>query len=750
MVSARLVSLALRLALLSLPCWSAMASAQSGTQVPIVINSPQSARAGDIVGFQGAYFGDHPTAQLEGTQGGPALQLEAVNSFGEVWAAFRLPANANGPLVVRLGNAHGLSTAVKLNAASGFHLDALQLAALGRFRVFGRNLLLPGYVPTVKVNGRSAILDLAGSNEHMLVATAPAQLGAQAALEVTVDNGNGTGASPLDRPLSGLGGNGSDPLALGVGWGNAFSTIAGKTMLADRDARLAHRLQCNGYDDDTQALQEAINLAGSTGGAVVLLPAGTCRLKGSVTLQSNVVLQGAGKARTVLVYESSYPLLGRAISLAGLRDLSLRNGLSGMAASSVESALLQNSERVFFQNVGFDLNGGIQMFLTGNRNFVIEHCEFLQPKNPRDNGPFVLSDSAGLVFTHNQIVFANGAPTFGRVHDAYIGENHFSRDVRGNLDSKGVIHSLTLDFAYRVAILNNLFDVLGGPVTNKVRNDGEAILSEGGALNRSENTGYVKSASAFTLYDPDVRHRMQHFAPSAIPENYGVAIVGGTGNGQARRLVSYSSGTLGVERAWDIVPDSSSRYVSFIWGLEKAIIKGNHLSQNPRGIWLYQSVVRDVDILSNTIEEGGGIYLRSAQNLREQLFTPLYGVKVADNRITNTSSEWPSYIHLAFVRMDEQAFGLGATGVEIRNNTLLANQPNLSLREEESGGVEGFVVRARFEGDTQAKSKNQVRMLGTVLQDNHCSACNIGVLVREGAVATVQDGNSNSAAEQPK
>lgn len=732
-IAGRLLACLAFLLLVSAPAWSA-----PETDFPIVINSAQSARPGDIVGFQGEHFGDAPIAMLQASEGGTVTPLERVNTFEGIWASFRLPANASGALVVRVGNGAGLSAPVKLNAATPYHLDTLQLTAQGRFRIFGRNLLQPGFVPAVKVDGWPAAVDMAASDENMLVVVAPAQLANRQSVELSVDNGNGTGAGLLERPISTVTGSGKDPFALGVGWANAFMAIAGKTLLAQSDARLPHPLQCDGTHDDSQGLQEAINLAHALGGALVQLPQGSCRIASSVQLKSNVVLQGAGKTRTVITYEASYPLLGRGISLAGLRDFSLRN-----VAGGIESALLQNSERVFFQNVAFEINGGIQMFLNDNTHFLIDHCEFIQPQNARGNGPLGLSATGGLVFTHNRVVFANGSPSFGRVHDAYIADNHISRDARGNQNASGVIHSLTLDFAHRVAVVNNVLDVIGGPIVNKRRNDGETILTEGGGGNRTENMGYVKAATPLTLSDPDVTHKVHPFGPGEIPENYAVAVVGGKGAGQARRVVAYSSNTLSVDKPWDIVPDSSSRYATFAWGLEKALIKGNTLSQNSRGIWLYQTALRDVDVISNTISEGGGIYLRTAQNLKDRLFTPMYGVKIAGNSVSNTTGEWPSYINLTFVRMDEPAFGLGAIGVDIRDNTLRANRANISLSEEESGGVEGFVARARFEGDSQGRSKNQVRLLGTVFQNNVCIGCNIGTVVREGAAGTVQDGNSN-------
>lgn len=60
-----------------------------------------------------------------------------------------------------------------------------------------------------------------------------------------------------------------------------------------------------------------------------------------------------------------------------------------------------------------------------------------------------------------------------------------------------------MDFAYRIAVVGNTFDVLGGPITNKTRNDGETLLTEGGAGSRTENLGTVATATLSTLTDPD-------------------------------------------------------------------------------------------------------------------------------------------------------------------------------------------------------------------------------------------------------
>ena len=394
------------------------------------------------------------------------------------------------------------------------------------------------------------------------------------------------------------------------GWAAGFAGIASRVFNATSDSRLKSKVACNEVADDTATIQSAIDLIAATGGGVMQFPPGTCRLAGSLILKSGVVLQGAGKDRTVIKYEGNYPLWGREVDLSGVRELTLMN-----KRGRIESPLLQNSTRVFFQNVKFALNGGIQMFLTDNRNFIVSGSDFIQPKNPEDSGPYTMGGCSGLTFKGNTTTFANGAPTFTRVHDAYFANNRFTRDARDNQNSKGVIHSFTMDFAHRIAIVNNTFDVFGGPISNKDRNDGETMLTEGGGGQRTENLGVAANATATTLSDPGNNINVMPFSAGNIPENYGVAIVGGKGAGQSRRVTAYSAGTLSVDKAWVVVPDSTSHYATFVWGLEKSLIKGNTLSQNPRGIWLYQTAVREVDIIGNKISEGGGIYLRSAQKL---------------------------------------------------------------------------------------------------------------------------------------
>lgn len=711
--------------------------AQAASKKPVILNFPLSIRPGDIVGLQGENFGDDPTVMLTVTDSNASVisttTLPLFNKFGNNWVSARVPESVSGGLSLTINNGFANSSPIKLNAARAYHLDTMQLVPGGAFRIFGRNLLLPGFSPTVSVDGLPAKIDLTTSDEDMLQAYAPMGLKSTVNVVIKVDNGNGTGTSQLDRKIEVVNGLSGDPFSLGVGWAAGFSKLAGNTIDLSKISVLAKKALCDGLTDDTAAIRSAIDLAARSGGGVVQLPEGNCRLVGSVKLNSRVVIQGRGKDKTLLRFDSDYALLGKGVDLAGLRNLALLG-----TGSAREGPLITNSTRVFIQNVRFELGGTLHMFLSGNTNFVVTGSDFIQLKNPAQHGVYTLNTNGGLVFSGNTTVFAHGSCSFIGVHDSYIANNHFSRDATNNQDTSDVIHTLVLDFAHRVAVIGNIFDVIGGPITNKKRNDGETILTEGGGPNRTESLGSVTGSTELTLEDSKNIIKLPAHVSGAIPENFGVAIVGGRGAGQTRRVIGYSGGVMTVDRVWDVIPDATSRYATAVWGLEKSLIKNNVLNQNPTGILFYRAAVREVDIVGNNINEGGGIDIRSFQNIKDRWFSPIYGIRVADNRIVNTSGNWGSYINVLFDERDPPDFGYGTIGIEVRNNVLIANSENV---DNPGGDKEGFFNLMHFEDVPTISPVNQVRLLGTLLQGNTCIKCYPGFKVRVGAKGTVLEGN---------
>ncbi len=618
-----------------------------------------------------------------------------------------------------------------MNSAVPKHLDATQIVPGGRFRILGVNLVAPGRTPSVTVGGLPATVNLSASNAYLLAVTAPASLAAGRDVVVQVSNGNGAAPARLANKVTVTAGSG-DPLNLGVGWGAGFTFT--KHVVSARAA-------CNGVTDDSWAIESAVIQASKDGGGVVQLPSGVCRIKSTVDLASRVILKGMGQNSTTLRYEGNYPIYAYGFDLVGLQDLKLLN-----VGSVQEGAIWQHNTRSLIQRVTIAMGVSRQWYMTFNRDFIFDSNIVTQTGSYNQQNPYLFNYSAGLLFSHNHSTNSAGSPTFQFMRDSLIWNNQFTRDA-GSQNENPVVahHGFVADFSIRVSLLYNTFDVINGPVLNKLRNDGETILVEGGGGFRTENLGSVKAATATTLTDRGNAINVDPFGAGSIPESYAVAIVAGKGAGQRRRVVGYANGTLTVDAPWDVVPDTTSRYSTFVWALKDAILFSNTLTDNPRGIWLYSSV-EGIVIAGNTISQGGGIFLRSYQNLALKMMIIQDDVLIRNNTVQNSTGRWMSYINVAAVSSDTQPFGTNDINIEVRGNRLVANTPNVSSNIEDRAGQEGYSALLYIEpggGQTNAAIPN---VLGTVLQGNTCQNCAHAFTIGTGDYGTAVVGNQPAIA----
>jgi hypothetical protein len=234
-------------------------------------------------------------------------------------------------------------------------------------------------------------------------------------------------------------------------------------------------------------------------------------------------------------------------------------------------------------------------------------------------------------------------------------------------------------------------------------------------------------------------------------------VVGGTGTGQTRRVTQVVGHTLTIDPPWTVVPDSTSRYATFVTGLEYARIARNRLVDNSRGIWLYQAAVRAVEVENNTLTRNGGIYLRAWQHIEpgvSKMFDPLYDVRIAGNVIVNEAQTNTSSFTALFVRHDSIDFGVAMLGVEFSGNTLTCNTPPFTTTlSDQSSLREGYRVAVSFE-NVSAPSARLPWVLSPVLEDNRSTACptpiflgtGVGGAVISGFVGT---GNTSVWANEP-
>ena len=703
---------------------AASAAAVAAGVKPVVFNFPQSAKGGDIIYLQGANFGASAEVLLDAAAGAGSGSL-TVLSRNENWLAVKLPAVADGtPLIVRVKNGSVLSDPVGLNRSRPYHLDTVSIVPGGTFRIFGRNLLSAKGTPSVTVDGIAAQVDRSQSDETMLMVRAPVNAARTYTAVVKVDNGNGTGAGTLDRVVEVLWNNPATlPYGGSAGWTNDFSRLAARVV----------PVACNGASV-SDAVNQAIRQLASAGGGTVRLGAGRCLVGATIDFATNVVLEGSGQDATTLVYQQNYPFYAQNIHHTGVRNLTLTNG-----GTAQEGPVIKNNQMVVMQNVTFNFGRQKQTFFDANRNIWVSGCKFNQADSINQQSPYLFSGAKGLIFENNATTFMMGASAFERVADSYIGNNSFTR-MAGRQNEPGTLHMLTVDFAHHLSIVGNRFATDGGAITNRSRNDGESILTEGGGGVRTETLGTVQWAGTNYIHDDGLTIRTYPpYWDGSWPSNgnYGIAIVAGKGMGQTRNLVAYAKGTAAVERPWDVIPDASSKYAIFLWGMDRTLIKNNSFTNMPRGIWLYQAAIRDVDIIGNSFSESGGIYLRSYQNLSEKMFDPMINIRITGNRLVNTTGTWGAHIAAMFVNRDALAFGTALLGVRMDDNVIVAGRPNVGLQTEEYAGGEGYFSMMRVEDYSRYQTLAMPRVLGTIFQNNRCDYCDVQYRIGTGSGNTI-------------
>jgi hypothetical protein len=691
---------------------------------PKIFNSSLQARAGDIIFLQGANLTPSTRIFLD-VSGGTSSEIPVVNRVEPSWMATQIPLNISSAFQVRAVNDYGSSSAIRINAPVAYHLDTTRIGAGGHFRIFGRNLVYTTCTPKVTVGGYPADVDVTSIRDYMLDVRAPLGITPTETAEILIDNGGGHGPAALEggvRVVAGVG----DPLKLNVGWAASFD-FAGRVITSSA--------ACDGLDDDTAAIKQAISSARELG-AIVQLPKGTCRIAGTIDFESKVVLRGAGRNETILRYEGNYPISADSKDLVGLEDLQLLN-----AGATQEGMIWRGNTRSFIRHVTINMGVSRQWFLTDNRDFFFDDNLVIQTGSYDLQNPYRFDRCVGLLFSNNRSVNVDGSPTFQGVHDSAFINNRFTRDARSQ-DETTVIahHGFVVDFARRVSIIGNTFDVVNGPITNKQRNDGETILVEGGGPDRTESLGVIKAAGADFLSDPEntlMAERLHGYRQL----NPAIAIVSGIGAAQTRRVVGYENGVVRVDPPWDVQPEVGSHYVNFVWGLDKVLIIGNTLSDSPRGIWLYQTSIRDVVIRSNEIRDGGGIYLRSYEDTASKIFTIQLNTAIEDNRIINRTGNWMSHIILVCVTADDVTFGVGQLGIEVRRNTIVANQPNLTSEREEYAAHEGYAAFVRVER-SRPPATFLPKLIGPIFQDNSCVNCERPFTVGVGVAGAIFSGNT--------
>lgn len=503
-----------------------------------------------------------------------------------------------------------------------------------------------------------------------------------------------TGTQPATAPQTSW-----DPKSLGVPWASDFTRIAANQIDVKKDPRLKIKATGDGVTDDTPAIRAAIQLASSSGGALVYFPEGDYMILAPsdsvhgnpLVVPSRVILRGANATTSrILVNDPNTNsqtdgiwtwggIAFQGASQSGMTDL----GVYAVTASTNPCALIWNRgtskvSELFFNNLDVHLDNCKGVWLENTNNLLVQHSLFGSKSTQYD--PIHIGGNSNVLFLNNTITYR-----FSRVHlndntNLLIQNNTLIRDADNkDMQNGTAIESggVEISFGRNVQVLNNHIQTLHAPADEF--DDGEAILSQQSNVQDVLDAGSLTAASSTTLTDinalwgPDTVSRAARY-PQVV------AILTGSATGQWRRIqaIKTNTKTLTLDQPWSTVPELGSLYSIFAWTLMHANIQGNTLVDNPHGIVLFDGCL-DCSVQSNVLTNSREIVLRAAD---ESLGSPLYpegrrvhhvvmNSKILNNTVSNTSGARP-----AFIALDTEAFaksgykGMGMMNVQVGGNTI--------------------------------------------------------------------------------
>lgn len=752
---------------------------------PVIFHATESAGPGDVVQLQGANFGAAPTVSIQQVSGStssltPRQQLTVI-SKSDTSVSTQIPSSFPKGLYALWVSNGVLSQPVMINRARVNQLEFPEVDPGRTFRVFGRNLWLSGFTPTVRfvdqATGRSlsgTLVSAAGNDSYVYRVKASTNLQVGHTYAIYFRNGaGGKWGETVAANLLPVRGGDVDAFSLNVPWGADFAAFASKTYNV---MNAPFNATGDGITDDRAAIQSAIDTASAAGGGVVYLPQATYNIVtfingAALSMKSNVVLRGQSRAGTILkfspVSDPGYPWnmiqWANDVTLSGLTQLTVFNNTSNTSYNLAIRDGGANTSKIFVKDVTIDLNKwGSSLHLGDGNRYLVDNVKIL---NPSIQGTVLMLSQPGSFFrtSHYALVrnctFPNVTRRLQGGADTIIENN----TVTYNGDYQAEVAALQPDFSQgeqnsieirdKTVMLNNTFTHAGSTLFN-AHNDGETILNQMLSLNDvnqlQQDLGAVTSAEAATLSDISKDWSTLNWA------GFIVAITDGPGTGQWRKIISNTKDTVTVDQAWQVVPTNTSRYTLMRFGIQTVLIKGNVLQNKERGMWFYTGG-QDVAIVNNSLTDAAGIWVRALNHAPTKVFQVAWDILVANNQVTRSAAQQnPSGItgrsaHItASIYHHTPVTGSGILGVEVRDNVITAVPgPELSY-----GPVpvlrDGYTAAASYVGDDKFGSPDWTKasLRGVIFDGNSANNVETAYHVSSGAYQTIIANSSESGVSQ--
>ena len=795
----RLILAALLAAALSLSVFApaAYAAEEGQGEAPVIFKVTDAVSPGEQFSINGEFFTPASEVYARPAGGGQEVQLSVTqyDAADEQYLVCRFPGSLHGAYALRVENEYGTSGEYTLNGPRALYISEDEVWAGQTVHVSGRNFDPDGFgggdvVPSVSLvdaqTGTSYAAPIAEEdglpdyNNFRIAFTVPNV--PAGSYEVHVSTFDGTDTAPSSGQTLTVTEAGSDPLGLGAAWADAIDWSAQFSVTQ-------YGAVAGDGQDDTAAIQSAVNAAYEAGGGQVTFPAGEFELT-YLELPDYVALVGAGMDKTVLLYAATddantfiVPAYNKnRVGYTGIADLTIRNPYTSESEAPAHSpdVYVQLGESDRGQDHDKYTNEGLFV-----KNVTIDYPMAKPQKAVLTGGK---NRGLGLMISGSHVVVDN-------VHvKGFGGALGISNHSYARVENSSFEYSIT-----QFNVLNGYSFVLGNTVRGRrefitaqdgvsmhgmmCRNDihfeGNDIRGVGTGKNDGEvicvevpggNFGYGRVES----YDAE-QNRITLAEGSGIVTSgittYGrfkVAIVDGRGKGQsvtAERRDYFAQGIVQLNERFAVEPDETS-VVSFMSANENVTVYDNYGEDCCKSILMYGNVI-DAAVDSNTVVDTDGIMVwgsnsgnayNDGQGLPADMYISIRGnhVSGASPLTHNTSIDVTSGRFIG--GMFGQAGSYSCTmvyAVDIRGNTVEGDpsitQDMVVPNETEAAPWQGIVLNSCVYSThrpigTRIGDLTNILVLGNTLDNTRKGIVYThtieGIVIEGNVFGTITEGNA--------
>jgi hypothetical protein len=439
----------------------------------------------------------------------------------------------------------------------------------------------------------------------------------------------------------------------------------------------------DGVADDTTAFRSALTRARMDGGGVVVVPRGTYKLTGQLSVPPRTVLRGRGPDATWLYVPQGVPELNTVF--AGQRDFAIE-GLWLSAQTSRRLIIAPDHKRMY--NMPW---GSPPPKWTGwarnvrLRDLRLHHLRYAHrvttadrdPRRLETTGPSTVEICGDAVDVQRCTIVSSGMPLVvmntsrSRICDnvLHIGRAGWYRIwtcqqtcFEGNQivgrDLEASYGGFNGDMVERIYIADNTFH--GGFGCER-----EALTFD--TPGRYPWLGVIRSATANEVtIDPPKAGKWERHSLVGL----GCYVIRGRGLGQARQIIDNSETTVKLDRPWQVVPDSAS-VLTIRPYLSDVTVYRNTSEDTSVGVQLWGGGFR-FTIDGNTSVRTGGLWGSAAHYLDgdSQIFLPCFFTQWLNNTVKEGFIfEQGPYLHARLGLINRQT----SSGPEPHTTPILAN-----------------------------------------------------------------------------